>query len=114
MPRMLASPLRNDQYASDDDGGENGRSGVAAQSKAAVRERFIKEIAYGRAKRSRQDERGPEQQRVRQSGAIIGHGDPRETGREYQRPPRYPRPPLSAVQSPRAVPKVWENIMAPQ
>src|SRR5262249_42905994 len=29
-------------------------------------------------------------------------------------PPSYPRPPVSAIQSPSAVPRVWEKVIAPQ
>ena len=58
---MLSRALRDQQQAGHHERRDHGRGEWPAQSKSAVVERLVEEVADGRAQRSRQDERGPEQ-----------------------------------------------------
>lgn len=64
------------------------RGEIAAQRQTAIAQRLVQKVPHHRAQRTCQDERGPEQQRVRPAG--------------------------SAVQSPKAVPRVCENMIVVQ
>src|SRR5579862_1241890 len=68
---MRTGALRQYENAADNKDGDYQRSQRPAEVQAALRNRLIEEIAHRRAKRSRQNERGPEQQHVRDPGPEI-------------------------------------------
>ena len=51
---------------------------------------------------------------ARNPGPEVQRRDHREGRAKTSAPPRYPSPVSSAIQSPRAVPSVWENVIVAQ
>ena len=60
---MGSGALRQERNAGEDDRGQNGRCIEPAEGKPAILQRLVEKIAERGAKRPRQDEGGPEQQR---------------------------------------------------
>ena len=77
-------------------------------------QRLVEEVAYRRAKRSRQDERGPEQKDPRHVSPVIRGGKQGKTRREDERSTCVSEARHVAIQSPSAVPRVCENVIAAQ
>ena len=77
-------------------------------------DRLIQEIAYGGTERPGQDEGRPEQQDVRHAGPVISRRDRRQCSGEDEGSAFVSEAGQLAIQSPRAVPNVWENVMAVQ
>ena len=85
LARMLAGSLRKKENTSNDNDGDDRRCDRTAESKSAVTDRFVEEIADSGAKRPRQDEGGPEQKDPRDVRPDIGGGKHRQSGGEYKR-----------------------------
>jgi hypothetical protein len=62
---VLSCPLRKNQDAGNHKDDQRGRSGIAAQIEATMREGLIKKIAYDGAERARQDKRRPKERGFR-------------------------------------------------
>src|ERR1700729_2040963 len=83
---MRVGPLREERDASKDSRAENCRCIISAEGKTAVLYGLVEPIAESGAKRTRQNERTPEQQRSGDAGPEISCCDSRKSGGEYQRP----------------------------
>ena len=59
LPRMLARPLGQNEDANNDESANDDGCDRPAQGQTAVTHRFVKEVAYRRAERARQDEGRP-------------------------------------------------------
>ena len=103
-------PLRNDQDANDDDGADDrGRDGTAERETPIV-QRLVQEIAQGRTQGAGQDECHPEQDHARGAGPEIQCRNHRQRRAEHHRTAQVAESGASsAIQSPSAVPSVWEK-----
>lgn len=77
---MSASSLRENQDAANNESRDDCRGKRAAQIESAMTDGLVEKVANGSAKRSREDERGPEQRYPRHIRPIIGCGDNRQRG----------------------------------
>ncbi len=77
--------LRQSEDQRDDRDGKHRRGTGAAQRQPAMVDRLVQKIADHGAKRTGQDEGGPEQRDMADRGAIIGDGEQREQRTEDDR-----------------------------
>ena len=81
---MLACTLRQQQDAGDNEHRDDGGCDRSAKGQSAVIDRLVEEIANGRAERSRQDERSPEQGDAGNAPPIVERGENGQSGRKHK------------------------------
>src|SRR5262252_1746595 len=84
-PRMASRPLRDEQYADDDEHREDRGGEWPAHVEAALGYGLVEEIADRGTEWTRQDERRPEEHHVGDARAVIGNGDEYEQRTEHER-----------------------------
>src|SRR5579864_3447503 len=109
---MTARALRQNEQAERDEGRNQERRQWAAEGKAAQVSRLVEEISPRSAEWPRRDEGGPEQRHARHASPAIRAATTASAAVKISAPPLNPRPASSAIQSPRAVPRVCEKVMA--
>src|SRR4051812_49338357 len=82
---MASGALREDEDAGENDDGEDRRGEWPADVETAAGDRLVEQVADGGTERSRQDERRPEEQHMRDPGPEIEHEDNCQHAAEDQR-----------------------------
>ena len=83
---MASGLLRQEQDAGNNESRQNAGGSVAAERKAAMVNRLVKQIAQGGPERSGEDKSGPEEHSARNAGKEISGGYQRQPCAEYDDP----------------------------